>query len=105
MPQGGIDPGEPSTTPDRAPSFRIVLENEYTWGAVGAPDGHVYFGTYPNAYFGDYDIAAGECSLPPGDAFRYRCFCISVESGDRPRELLRELVVVRRDVARSLLDE
>lgn len=28
----GMDPGDPSVTPERAPTFRIVLEDEYGWG-------------------------------------------------------------------------
>jgi len=41
----GIDPGDTKATPERAPTFRIVLENEYTWGPPWyAPTwGVVYF--------------------------------------------------------------
>ncbi len=28
----GIDPKQPETTPDKAPTFAIVLENQYEWG-------------------------------------------------------------------------
>ncbi|HKB15110.1 MAG TPA: hypothetical protein VKF62_03545, partial [Planctomycetota bacterium] len=43
--QDGIDPEVPETTPRTAPTFRIVLENEYAWGpAWYAPTwGVVYF--------------------------------------------------------------
>lgn len=33
---------------------------EYTWDAIGAPDGCIYFGTYPNACVGRYEIATGK---------------------------------------------
>jgi hypothetical protein len=38
-------------------------EGEYTWEALGASNGRIYFGTYPNAYFGEYVIATGACYL------------------------------------------
>ncbi|GMW01052.1 MAG: hypothetical protein AMXMBFR84_21890 [Candidatus Hydrogenedentota bacterium] len=34
-------------------------ENEYTWDAYGASNGRVYFGTYPNAVFGEFDPEKG----------------------------------------------
>src|SRR5690606_24455213 len=33
---------------------------EHTWDALGAADGCVYFGTYPNACVGRYEIATGK---------------------------------------------
>jgi len=36
---------------------------EYTWEAWGAANGRIYFGTYPNAYLGEYDPVRGECTL------------------------------------------
>lgn len=36
---------------------------EYTWEAFGASNGRLYFGTYPSAYFGEYDPAADRCEL------------------------------------------
>lgn len=40
-----------------------VPQGEYTWDALGASNGRVYFGTYPNAYFGEYDPVSGEWTL------------------------------------------
>ncbi len=44
-PSDGLDPEDPSATPRTAPTFRIVLENEYAWGPPWyAPTwGVVYF--------------------------------------------------------------
>ncbi|MCP5021958.1 MAG: hypothetical protein GY930_09270 [bacterium] len=41
----GIDPADPSKTPDKAPTFRIIVANEYSWGPPWyAPTwGLVYF--------------------------------------------------------------
>lgn len=41
----GIDPNDPNTTPDKAPTFRIIVENRYQWGPPWyAPTwGLVYF--------------------------------------------------------------
>ncbi|MCC6442868.1 MAG: hypothetical protein IT210_05350 [Armatimonadetes bacterium] len=36
---------------------------EYTWEAFGASNGCIYFGTYPNAYLGEYDPSTGKCTL------------------------------------------
>jgi streptogramin lyase len=36
---------------------------EYTWEALGASNGCIYFGTYPHAYLGEYNPATGRCSL------------------------------------------
>lgn len=36
---------------------------EYTWEALGATNGKVYFGTYPHAYLGEYDPATKRCTL------------------------------------------
>lgn len=30
--QDGIDPNEPTTVPEKAPTFRIIVEGEYPWG-------------------------------------------------------------------------
>jgi hypothetical protein len=38
-------------------------DKEYTWDCLGASNGKIYFGTYPNAYFGEYDPASGEVFL------------------------------------------
>lgn len=38
-------------------------KGEYTWDALGATNGRIYFGTYPNAYLGEYDPATGRCYL------------------------------------------
>lgn len=38
-------------------------ESEMVWDALGAPDGCIYFGTYPNTCFGCYDIAGDELTL------------------------------------------
>lgn len=40
-------------------------EEERTWEALGASNGCIYFGTYPNAYFGEYDTRTGKTSLWP----------------------------------------
>ncbi len=37
--------------------------SNYTWHAFGASNGRIYFGTYPHAYLGEYDIKAGTCKL------------------------------------------
>ncbi len=44
-PSDGIDPGDPNTTPTKAPTFRILVENQYGWGPPWyAPTwGVVYF--------------------------------------------------------------
>ena len=34
-----------------------IVKDVYTWDALGASNGRVYFGTYPNAAFGEYDPA------------------------------------------------
>ncbi|MCC6486489.1 MAG: hypothetical protein IT364_03245 [Candidatus Hydrogenedentes bacterium] len=36
---------------------------EYTWEAWGGSNGRIYFGTWPNAYFGEYDPASGKWEL------------------------------------------
>ncbi len=36
---------------------------EYTWDALGASNGCIYFGTYPNAYLGEYNALTGRCTL------------------------------------------
>lgn len=43
--EDGTDPSDPKTTPDKAPTFRIILENKYSWGPPWyAPTwGLVYF--------------------------------------------------------------
>ena len=41
---------------------------EYTWDAIGAADGCIYFGTYPHAYLGRYEIATGKTRLWPNVA-------------------------------------
>jgi hypothetical protein len=40
-----------------------VPEGEYTWDAIGAADGCVYFGTYPHACLGRYDVARGKTTI------------------------------------------
>ncbi|MBI2441053.1 MAG: hypothetical protein HYV35_06745 [Lentisphaerae bacterium] len=47
------------TLPHRLP------EGEMPWDAIGAPDGAIYFGTYPHTIFGRYDLARGELFLHP----------------------------------------
>lgn len=45
-------------------SLNIALpEREYTWEAFAATNGRVYFGTYPNAIFGEFDPATKQCTL------------------------------------------
>lgn len=39
--------------------------DEYTWEALGASNGCIYFGTWPNAYFGEYCIASRAWTLWP----------------------------------------
>jgi len=34
-----------------------VPEGEYAWDAIGGTNGRIYFGTYPGAWFGEYDPA------------------------------------------------
>ena len=41
---------------------------EYTWDAIGAADGCIYFGTYPHAVLGRYEIATGKTRLWPNVA-------------------------------------
>lgn len=36
---------------------------EYTWEALGASNGRIYFGTYPNAIFGEFDTATKQCTV------------------------------------------
>lgn len=38
-------------------------EEEYTWDAFGASNGRIYFGTWPNACFGEYDPATGQWDI------------------------------------------
>ncbi len=38
-------------------------KGEYSWAALGASNGCIYFGTYPNAYLGEYNIETGKCTL------------------------------------------
>ena len=37
-------------------------EGEYPWDALGHANGRIYFGTYPGAYFGEFDPAGGAWS-------------------------------------------
>jgi len=46
-----------------APVETRLPATDYTWEAFGASNGRIYFGTYPNAYFGEYDPATGRCEL------------------------------------------
>lgn len=32
-----------------------IPSSEFTWDAIGASNGRIYFGTYPNAYLGEFD--------------------------------------------------
>ncbi|MEN6521586.1 MAG: hypothetical protein ABFD46_10625 [Armatimonadota bacterium] len=51
----------------KAKSFKQISvevpEGEYTWEAFGASNGCIYFGTYPNACFGEYDTKTGKTTL------------------------------------------
>jgi streptogramin lyase len=38
-------------------------DGEYTWDAIGASNGRIYFGTYPHAYLGEYDPIADKFDL------------------------------------------
>ena len=50
----GLDPSDPGQTPERAPTFRIVLENRYSWGPPWyAPTWGVVFFLYN--YQDEYD--------------------------------------------------
>lgn len=40
-----------------------IPEGEYTWDAIGASNGRIYFGTYPHAYLGEYDPIADKFDL------------------------------------------
>ena len=42
---------------------RPLDEGERPWDAIGAPNRCIYFGTYPNACFGEYDIDSGKIEL------------------------------------------
>jgi hypothetical protein len=42
-----------------------VPPGEFTWDAIGSSDGCIYFGTYPNAILGRYDIATKTYTLWP----------------------------------------
>ncbi|GMV91738.1 MAG: hypothetical protein AMXMBFR82_15160 [Candidatus Hydrogenedentota bacterium] len=42
-----------------------VAEGEYTWDALGGSNGCIYFGTYPNAVFGEYSPEAKSWALWP----------------------------------------
>lgn len=42
---------------------RPLPAGERPWDAIGAPNGCVYFGTYPSACFGEYCIETGEVFL------------------------------------------
>ncbi|MCL4692754.1 MAG: PQQ-binding-like beta-propeller repeat protein [Candidatus Hydrogenedentes bacterium] len=42
-----------------------VAEGEYTWDALGGSDGCIYFGTYPNAIFGEYNPETKSWALWP----------------------------------------
>jgi len=57
---------------DRAYRFNVeafdhlttgVPDGEYSWDAFGASNGKIYFGTYPNAYLGEFDTKSDECVL------------------------------------------
>lgn len=53
-----------STTEDRFEPINTNLpEGEYTWEAFGASNGRLYFGTYPNAYLGEYDPRTKQWAL------------------------------------------
>ena len=38
-------------------------EGEYAWDAIGGRNGRIYFGTYPGAWFGEYDPADGSWAI------------------------------------------
>lgn len=40
-----------------------ITKDIYTWDAIGASNRRVYFGTYPNAAFGEYDPATNKWDL------------------------------------------
>ena len=42
-----------------------VAEGEYTWDAFGGSKGCIYFGTYPNAIFGEFNPESGAWTLWP----------------------------------------
>lgn len=42
-----------------------VAEGEYTWDALGDSNGCIYFGTYPNAIFGEYNPETKSWALWP----------------------------------------
>ncbi len=53
-----------SISEDRFQPISIDLPpKEYTWEAFGASNGRTYFGTYPNAIFGEYNPATKQCTL------------------------------------------
>ena len=38
-------------------------KNEMTWGSVAAKNGRIYFGSYPTATFGEFDLETGKCEF------------------------------------------
>jgi len=42
-----------------------MAEGEYTWDALGGSNGRIYFGTYPNAIFGEYNPETESWALWP----------------------------------------
>ncbi|HJN18994.1 MAG TPA: hypothetical protein QGH10_26075, partial [Armatimonadota bacterium] len=57
--------------------------SEYTWGAVGPPNGRIYFGTYPTATLGEYDPATKSLRTWPQVApnTKYACNFAVDEAG------------------------
>lgn len=43
-----------------------VPEEQYTWDAIGGKNGRIYFGTYPGAWFGEYDPTSGQWEVWEG---------------------------------------
>ena len=43
-----------------------VPEGQYSWDAIGGKNGRIYFGTYPGAWFGEYDPVSGAWEIWKG---------------------------------------
>lgn len=41
----------------------VPITGQYSWDALGASNGRIYFGTYPDACLGEYDPATGKLRL------------------------------------------
>jgi hypothetical protein len=40
-----------------------IPEGQYAWDAIGGRNGRIYFGTYPGAWFGEFDPASGSWNI------------------------------------------